>query len=154
MMTRKGLGPRQALGSTAVRRLLQAAYVCCAALLVSMPAGSTICLGRTHDQAIKSADCIFVGRVVGFSNKTPPSDPHGYGIVFEVEKAWRGVHEGKITLVSPDPFQCGRFFRKGSRYLIFSKDGITDQTWPDIELPSGSADKLIKRLGEPSYEGQ
>jgi hypothetical protein len=154
MMTRKGLGPRRILGSTAIRKALQAACVCCAVLLVSMPAGSTVCPGRTHDEAIKSADCIFVGRVVGFSSKTPPEDPHGYGIVFEVEKAWRGVREGKITLVSPDPFACGRFFRKGSRYLIFSKDGITDQTWPDIELPSGTADRVMKRLGAPIYEEQ
>jgi len=100
------------------------------------PAYSCSCGEFTQRYKFRTADIVFLGKVIESREIAPRGDvPFLYSVTFEVEKQWKGAKKSKVTLLADwfSPGWCGgTALNPGSSYLIYAvrdpKEGLVTYT--------------------------
>lgn len=94
-------------------------------------------------EAFQESKTVFSGKVVSIN-----SDEFTKLVTFDVDRAWKGVSEDRVTAVTPaNSAACGYDFEEGGEYLIYSHDAeeslnviICSRTQP---LDGANADLIV-----------
>lgn len=79
----------------------------------------------------KSA-AVFAGKVTNIETTTAETDAFGEievnNITFEVEKSWKNVSSGEITITTPIGTSCGFNFSEDESYVVYAFKNTEDNT--------------------------
>ena len=109
------------------------------------------CQPITAEEAIKTADVIFSGKVLKITTQAKGYTPPGYNVEFQVERTWKGALPERTAVTTADySFRCGYHFREGETHLVFAgRKGIQLVTSACTgTLPQARAEEPMRLLAQ------
>jgi hypothetical protein len=110
------------------------------------------CVGGDAKERLERSTAVFVGKVIDRSGIK--SFQHGQlrKYTFDVDTAWKGVNDNRMTIYSYDGSEasCGFQFDKGQSYLVYSykdKDNSMQTNLCSGNVLSSQAGEELKQLG-------
>ena len=97
--------------------LLISAIIFSGIFFINEPAYGCSCSFQSPNEALKNADAVFMGKVIGFI-----SDPSGSitGAEFDVQKSWKGNSENKVAVSSWANTSCYYEFSLNETYVVYA----------------------------------
>jgi hypothetical protein len=133
-----------------------------ACLVAIRPAAASCAPGiQTVPEHLASRAAVFLGRVLEIrqpktdrqTKATPERTPSGPKVVFDVVKAWKGVHERRLVATDNLIFESG--VSVGAQFLVFATREGSD---PRLHImgcgdtkPYSQAAGDLEALGKPEY---
>lgn len=105
------------------------------------------CMCYPPDDPYKVSKAVFFGKLIQISS-TDQNSPRI--LTFRIEKDWKGIETGEVTVLTPQLNRCGYNFETGEKYLIYAGElNGKLETSPCRILFEDVAGDDLKKLGRP-----